>query len=743
MKRQFITAILLGTFVIACAPAQDNDIVPKKTTEGMSFVDSLLNSLSVEEKIGQMTQLTLDMICNGEPYALDRPHTLNVEKMDKVFNELHVGSILNCGGHSYPRAKWLDIHSKIKEYTDASSSKIPVLYGIDAIHGVTYTDSSTLFPQQIGVACSWDTAMGRSLAEMAAYETRASGIRWNFSPVLDIARDPRWPRFWETFGEDVLLVSEMGESMVQGYQGDSIGDNHVSACLKHFLGYSVTLSGKDRTQAWIPERQLREYFLPQFKQAIDAGAMTIMVNSGEINGIPVHVNKQILTDLLRDELGFKGLLVTDWEDVKYLVSRHKVAADYKTAIAMSINAGIDMCMVPVDYDFPVLMKELFDEGVISEGRLDESVRRILQVKYDLGLFNHEVPTLADYPDFASDAHHALALESAKESIVMLRNEDVLPLKKEAKILLAGPNANDLNALNGGWTRTWQGTDPTYNTPGRNGLFDTMKNSGARVELFEGNASTFASRAKNFDAVILAVGEKPYTETPGDIESLDLPQEQLDLIRTAGKLNVPVILVLIEGRPRTFILPEQIDAVLLAMLPGDFGAEAIAAVLYGEHNPSGKLPFTYPRFASSHATYDHKYTDQISPTFTTDAFQPLFEFGSGMSYSEFEYSDLVLEIDTLGISDELIVSLNVLNKSNRDGKEIVSVFISDLVASITPSVKRLRAFDKKEIKAGMTEKFTFSIPVMDLAFVDAEMNWTAEPGQFVIQIGDLTTQFWVK
>ncbi|MFT4683275.1 MAG: beta-glucosidase [Flavobacteriales bacterium] len=743
MKRQFITAILLGTFVIACAPAKDNDIVPGNSTEGMSFVDSLLNSLSVEEKIGQMTQLTLDMICNGEPYALDRPHSLNIEKMDKVFNELHVGSILNCGGHSYPRAKWLDIHSKIKEYTDASSSKIPVLYGIDAIHGVTYTDSSTLFPQQIGVACSWDTALGRSLAEMAAYETRASGIRWNFSPVLDIARDPRWPRFWETFGEDVLLVSEMGESMVQGYQSDGVGDNHVSACLKHFLGYSVTLSGKDRTQAWIPERQLREYFLPQFKQAIDAGAMTIMVNSGEINGIPVHANKQILTNLLRDELGFKGVLVTDWEDVKYLVSRHKVAADYKTAIAMSINAGIDMCMVPVDYDFPVLMKELFDEGVITEGRLDESVRRILQVKYDLGLFNHEVPTLADYPDFASDAHHALALESAKESIVMLRNEDVLPLKKDAKILLAGPNANDLNALNGGWTRTWQGTDPTYNTPGRNGLFDAMKNSGARVELFEGIASTFASRAKNFDAVVLAVGEKPYTETPGDIESLDLPQEQLDLIRTAGELNVPVVLMLIEGRPRTFILPEQIDAVLLAMLPGDFGAEAIAAVLYGEHNPSGKLPFTYPRFASSHATYDHKYTDQISPTFGTDAFNPLFEFGSGMSYSEFEYSDLVLEMDTLGISGELVVTLNVTNKSKIDGKEIVSVFISDLVASITPSVKRLRAFDKKEIQAGMTEKFTFSIPVKELAFVDAEMNWTTEPGQFVIQIGDLTTEFWVK
>ncbi len=743
MNRLILSTLILSALFTACAPPGEEQNSFVKSSEGMSFVDSLLSTLSVEEKIGQMTQLNIDMICNGEPYVLDEPHTLNAEKMDLVFNELHVGSILNAGGHSYSRAKWLGIHSKIKEYTDASSSKIPVLYGIDAIHGVTYTDSSTLFPQQIGLACSWDTAMGRSLAEMAAYETRASGIRWNFSPVLDIARDPRWPRFWETFGEDVFLVSEMGESMIEGYQGTQIGDNHVSACLKHFLGYSVTLSGKDRTQAWIPERQLREYFLPQFEQAIEAGAMTIMVNSGEMNGIPVHVNKAILTDLLRNELGFKGLVVTDWEDIKYLVSRHKVAVDYKEAIAMSINAGIDMSMVPVDYDFPILLKELVDEGVITEERLDESVRRILQVKLDLGLFGHEVPTLADYPDFASEKHMSLALESSKESIVMLRNEGVLPLQRKAKILVAGPNANDLNALNGGWTRTWQGVETKYNTPGRKGLFDTMKDEGFNVSLFEGKPSALAGNARGFDAIVLAVGEKPYTETPGDIEQLDLPQEQLDLIEAAGKLNVPVILVVIEGRPRTFNLPDQIDALLLAMLPGDFGAEAISAVIFGEHNPSGKLPFTYPRYASSHTTYDHKYTDQISPTFKTDAFQPLYEFGDGLSFSAFEYSDLVLENDTLGTSGELVVSVSVTNVSEVSGKEVVQVYVSDLVATITPSVKRLRAFDKREIKAGLTEKFTFSIPVSELSFVDTEMNWTVEPGQFTIQIGDLKQDFWVK
>lgn len=744
MKLKFsVLAIACFTFVACEQPTTKEAAKSNKAQGENSFVDSVLASLSVEEKIGQMTQLTLDMLVVGPAYVAEEPHTIDPARMDTVFNQLHVGSILNCAGHSYSREKWLDFHRSIKQYTDSSRSEIPVLYGIDAIHGVTYTDESTLFPQQIALACSWDTAMAKRMGAITAYETRASGIRWNFSPVLDIARDPRWPRFWETFGEDVLLVSEMGESIIDGYQGDEIGDDHVAACLKHFLGYSQALSGKDRTQAWIPERQLREYFLPQFEQAIDAGAMTIMINSGEMNGIPVHVNKTILTDLLRTELGFEGLVVTDWEDIKYLVSRHKVAATYKDAIEMSINAGIDMSMVPVDYDFPVLLKELVDEGRISEDRLDLSVRRILQVKYDLGLFGHEVPTVEDYPDFASDAHKATALEAAKESLVLLRNEDVLPLSRNQKLLIAGPNADDLNALNGGWTRTWQGDDASLNTPGKFGVFGQLQQEGVAVELWAGNANGLSSKAKGKDAVVLVVGEKPYTETPGDIESLDLPKDQLDLIEAAGELNTPVILIVVEGRPRTFSLPDQVDAVMLAMLPGDFGAEAISAVLFGEHNPSGRLPFTYPRYASSHATYDHKHTDLISPTFGTDAFNPLFQFGAGLSYSEYEYSNLTLSSDTLSLDDELELKVTVSNVSEISGKETVQVYVTDLVATITPSVKRLRAFQKVEIEGGENVELTFTISMSDLAFVNESLDWETEPGEFNVQINNQTASFWIK
>ena len=338
------------------------------------MVDDLLAKMTLEEKIGQMTQLTLDMICVGEPYALEEPHRVDEDKLNMVFDSMHVGSILNCGGHSYDRAKWHTFHNAIKEKTDNSRLKIPVLYGIDAIHGVTYTDSSTLFPQQISQACTWSPDIVQRGAEITAYEMRASGIRWNFSPVLDLARDPRWPRFWETYGEDVYLASQMGIAAVEGYQGDEIGDVNGAACLKHFLGYSVTLSGKDRTQAWIHDRQLREIFLPPFQAAVDAGAMSIMINSGEINGMPVHTSKEILTDLLRDELGFEGLAVSDWEDIKYLVTRHKVAATYKEAIKMAINAGVDMSMVPTDLDFPVLLKELVEEGEVPLSRINESCR---------------------------------------------------------------------------------------------------------------------------------------------------------------------------------------------------------------------------------------------------------------------------------------------------------------------------------------------------------------------------------
>ncbi|WP_306643207.1 beta-glucosidase family protein [Sanyastnella coralliicola] len=708
-------------------------------------MEELLSKMTLEEKVGQMTQLTLDMILEGEPYASVEPHHIDEPSLQEVIVDLNVGSILNCGGHSYPREFWLDLMTRIQDKAKETPNQIPVLYGIDAIHGVTYTDNSTLIPQQIGLACTWDTSMVKSLSETAAYEVRASGIPWNFSPVLDIARDPRWPRFWETFGEDVKLVTDMGSAMVDGYQGsgDEIDSVHVAACLKHFLGYSVTLSGKDRTQAWVPERQLREYFLPGFEEAIERGAKTIMVNSGEMNGIPVHVNPAILTDLLRNELGFEGMVVTDWEDIKYLVSRHKVAATYKEAIKMAVDAGIDMSMVPTDLEFPVLLKELVEEGEISEARIDESVRRILQLKFDLGLFDAKVPSLDDYPDFASAEARASALEAARASIVMLKNENVLPLNGGERLLVVGDNANSLNVLNGGWTRTWQGVDPQYNTPDMPSFLEEVQSRFASVTYMT-NDQFLASRGVSADHVIAFLGETPYTETPGDIEDLDLPENQIEVIGKLGELSVPTSLILSEGRPRTFgELPEGIDAFILAMLPGDQGGRALVDVLLGEHNPGGHLPFTYPRYPSAHTTYDHKYTDMMHIDFSTNAVNPLYEFGDGLSYTTFEMSDLSLSADTLGAKGTLDVSVVIKNTGDLAGSDVIQVYVSDSVATITPSVKRLRAYRKVELDAGASQEVQFSIPVQDFAFVGIDNDWVVEPGVFGVVIGDMKETLIVK
>ncbi|MDG1767296.1 MAG: glycoside hydrolase family 3 N-terminal domain-containing protein [Flavobacteriales bacterium] len=734
--------LFLAMAVVAC---QDAPQTEKQNIEtGDPEIEDLIKSMSLTEKVGQMTQLTLDMVCVGEPYNLEVPHRLSEEKLDSVIRVLKVGSILNCGGHTYPREYWLATINAIQQKALQNENPIPVLYGIDAIHGVNYTDSASLFPQQIGLACTWDTALVKSLATMSAYETRASGIRWNFSPVLDLARDPRWPRFWETFGEDVHLASIMGETMIHGYQGEGEIDSlHVSACLKHFLGYSITLSGKDRTPAWMPERQLREYVLPSFKAAIDAGALTIMVNSGEINGIPVHIDKTILEDLLRDELKFEGLAVTDWEDIKYLVTRHRVAKDYKSAIKMAIDAGIDMSMVPTDLEFPVLLKELVEEGAISEERINKSVRRILTVKKKLGLFDSQTPSMADYPKFASKEHQDLCLEAAEKSLVLLKNEnELLPLAQNKSLLVVGELAQSLNALNGGWTHTWQNNDPSFNTPGRLSFLEALQQEYAKCSfLSSADFQKNPNIAKSYDVVIAVCGEMPYTETPGDIEDLNLDDEQQGLIQAIERISTPSILVLIQGRPRTLGSElNGVDALIYAPLPGDFGGEALSNLISGTINPSGRLAFTYPKHPSAHTCYDHKYTDQIHIDFSTNAVQPLFEFGSGISYCAIDYTNLSLDQKQLGLNDTLRYSITLTNKGDRATRETLMSFVSDSVASITPSVKRLRAFESITLEAGESKTVDVLIPVSSLAFVDANMNWIVEPGVFGLQVGPLTETF---
>lgn len=717
-------------------------------------VDSVLKSLSLEEKVGEMTQLTLDMLCVGEPYKLEEPHRLDTAKLNEVLVDLNVGSILNCGGHAYEKEKWLEFISVIQEYaTKKKASGIPVLYGIDAIHGTNYTLNSTLFPQQINLAATWDPTQAVEMGRITAMETRMSGIPWTFSPVLDVARDPRWPRFWETFGEDVYLVTEMGNATVEGYQGNSADSLNIAACLKHYLGYSTTLSGKDRTPAWIPERQLREYFLPPFKAAIDKGARTIMVNSGEINGIPVHINKHILTTILREELGFEGVVLTDWEDIVYLMSRHKVAANYKDAIEMAIEAGIDMSMVPTDIKFPKLLKELVEEGRISEARIDQSVRRILKLKFELDLFNNPVPIAQDPSLFATKESAEKSYYSAAESIVLLKNKDnILPMKETTPVLLSGPTANSLNCLNGGWTGTWQGTDPKYNTEGKSNIKEAFEvHFGASLNYVEspfGKADiaipTLKKNARAAEAIVLAIGESPYTETPGDIESMDLEKDQLELVKAAAETGLPVIVVLVEGRPRTINeIASLADAIIWAGLPGNEGARALADILTGTVNPSGKLPFTYPRNPSSFTTYDHKYTDRIDPNFGTNAFDPLFEFGHGLSYTTFDYSDLSIEKDTLGRDDMLRLTISVSNTGEIVGKEVVQVYSSDLVASITPSVKRLRAFEKVELQPGEKKNLEIEIPVSRLAFVGKDLDWTVESGEFELTVGTEKRKFYVE
>lgn len=632
---------------------------------------------------------------------------------------------------------------------DEKPTGIPVIYGIDTIHGANYTLESTLFPQQIAVAATWDPQLAHRAAEVGAYETRASWIPWAFSPVLDIGRDARWPRLWETFGEDVHLATEMGTAMVEGYQGDDVSDPYrVAATMKHFLGYSLPITGKDRTQAWIPERQIREYVLPTFEAAVEAGALTVMINSGEMNGIPVHVNKDILSGMLRDELGFEGIAVTDWEDIGYLHSRHKVAGSYKEAIEMAINAGIDMSMVPVDLQFPQLLKELVEEGKVPMSRINEAVQRILTVKFKLGLFEQPFYDQEGlYEKFGSEDFAQDSYRAAVEAVTLLKNENnALPLSKESKVLVTGPASHSLTALNGGWSRTWQGTDPQYDTEGKATILDAIQRKIGLSNLTHVEGTDFTEAiniedavraAQDSDVAVICIGEAPYTEKPGDLNDLWLPEAQRELASRIAETGTPVVLVLVEGRPRIIndIVPGA-DGVVMAYLPGDEGGRAIADILFGDANPSGKLPITYPRHPNDLLTYDHNYTDQIDPNFGTNAFNPQWEFGHGLSYTTFEYSNMRLSDSRMDSAGTLTVEVDVTNSGQRTGKEVVQLYVSDLVASITPPVKRLRKFTKISLRPGDTQTVSFTLNPDDLAFVGEDNEWITEPGDFTLQIDSL-------
>ncbi|MCD6660834.1 MAG: glycoside hydrolase family 3 C-terminal domain-containing protein [Lentimicrobium sp.] len=764
MQKIFVALLLLSTLAItSCSEKKDGE-----SGSIDARVKELVSKMTIEEKAGQMTQVTIDVLTVGKsPFESDEPLKLDTATLRLAFEKYQIGSVLNTANNRARNPElWNSLIGEIQAYAlEKSRLKIPVIYGLDMIHGASYVEGATLFPQQIGMAATWNPALIERAGEITAYETRAIGCPWTFSPVLDLGMDPRWPRQWETFGEDPLLASEMGVALIAGLQGkdNNMSDpNRIASCMKHFLGYSQTVSGKDRTPALLSMNALREYHLPSFKKAIDAGAATIMINSGEINGLPVHASKYLLTDLLKNELGFKGFVVSDWQDIEYLHLRHKVAASHKEAVKLAINAGVDMSMVPYNFDFPGYVVELVKEGEIPESRIDDAVSRILKVKLMLGLFETPITTRNNYPEFASENFAADARRTSLESITLLKNQNnILPLPADAKILVAGPAADNMRPLLGGWSYSWQGNLVNEFTTAYPTIFKAIRNISAnqdavklaevvkyaaegdyRTEIKEDNPA-FISLARQSDYIVLCLGENTYTETPGNASDLDLSENQKELVKMAASSGKPVIMVLVQGRPRLINDTEPLaSAVLNAYLPGNYGGEAIARVLFGETNPSGKLPYTYPRFAYNTEPYFHKHTEALTnagaPEGTT--FNPQYPFGFGLSYTTFEYTDLTLDKVEYSATETLKVSVKVKNSSGRAGMEVVQIFVSDHFASLTPPVKRLRAFTKLMLQPGETQTVQFEIPAADLAFVNHENQTILEKGDFTISAANLKKDF---
>jgi len=739
---------------------------PGRERDDTQRIEELLKRMTLEEKVGQMTQLTIGMIVNGS----DQNIKIDPAKLDKAIGKYGVGSILNVSDQALTIERWHEIIGEIQAAAAKTRLRIPVIYGIDSIHGANYIQGATLFPQEIGMAATWNPELMKRASEITAMETRAAGIPWSFSPVLDLGRNPLWPRFWETFGEDPYLAKVMGLAFVRGLEGaDVSSQQQVAASLKHYMGYSFPLTGRDRTPAWIPENYLREYFLPTFETAVKAGARTVMINSGEINGVPGHINRHILTDILRGELGFKGFVVSDWEDIKKLVTTWRIAATEKEATRMAIMAGIDMSMVPLDYSFADLLIELVKEGAVPQSRIDEAVRRILRVKFELGLFEVPVPEVALKRKFALPESRQVSLQAARESLTLLKNaNNILPLAKTTKVLVTGPTSDSMISFNNGWSYVWQGSEESLYPKDRSTIRraieekvgagnvtfvqgtkitrpagSTSNNTPTNIEE-EVDIAAAVRAAQNVDVIVLALGEGSYCETPGNITDLTIGEPQIKLAEALKATGKPIVMVLVEGRPRIINrIADSANAILMAYNPSNEGGTAIADVLFGDVNPSGKLPYTYPRTPNGLINYDHKPFETEDTSFGNTAFKPQFEFGDGLSYTTFTYSDLRLGKQTISANEELPVSVTVTNSGKRAGKEAVLVYVSDLVASISPPRRRLRRFAKISLEPGQSRTLTFKLRRDDLSFIGADNKAVAEPGEFDVKVGGLSQRFTLK
>ncbi len=757
-----VALLSCATLLVTSLAAQQ--MAPESTPKIEKRIDKLMSKMSLEQKIGQMTQLALDVLTPDGPYVTNFPMEFDEAMMDSVFAKYYVGSILNAPTVTAQEVdRWNEIIKTIQEKALANGG-IPVVYGLDHNHGTTYTVGGTLFPQEIAMGATFNPELVRRGAEITAYESRAGSNPWIFSPVIDLGRDPRWPRIWETYGEDSYLVSQMGIAHTLGYQGEDsnkLGDASVSACLKHFMGYGASPSGKDRTPSNINEQDMRERYFAPFKEAVRAGAHSVMVNSGMNNGLPFHINTELMTEWLKEDLQWDGVIVTDWADINNVVYRDKVAESKKEAIKLAINAGIDMTMDPYSWDFCVLLKELVEEGEVSMERIDDATRRVLRMKIRMGLFEKPYNDEKDYPLFGSDEFAAEALKSVHESITLLKNEQsILPITaKNAKFLITGPNASSMRPLNGGWTLSWQGEKADrlgsqYNTilesftaeyGEENIVYEpgvTYNFEGKYWEEMTPEIDKAVAAAEGVDYIILCIGENSYCETPGNLDRLALSKNQRDLTKALATTGKPIIMVLSEGRPRVIEDIEPLAAAIVhTYLPGNYGGDGLVDILNGEVNPSGKLPYTYPRYENSLITYDYKpcqQLDQMAGAYNYDAVVSVqWAFGYGLSYTTFNYSNLVCSQSEFTADDTISFTIDVTNSGSVDGKESVMLFSSDLFASLTPDVRRLRSFEKIELKAGETKSVTLEVPASSLAFVGYDGKWILEKGDFMIQVGDET------
>ena len=751
--------ILLSISLLALAyTASANVPVIKSDPKIEAQVEQTLKKLTLEEKIGQMMELVTDLFGANDKNGV---FYIDEHKTDSILSRYKIGSILNAPNTCAPTAKqWEKYISQIQKIS-MKRIGIPCVFGLDQNHGSTYTQGGTLFPQNINVAATFNREIARRSAEATAYETRAVSIPWTYSPTVDLGRDARWPRIWENFGEDCYLSSEMGKAMVYGFQGEdpnNIDQYHIATSMKHFMGYGVPWTGKDRTPAYISPADLREKHFAPFLAGLQAGALTVMVNSASVNGMPMHANKDILTGWLKEETGWDGVLITDWADINNLYTREMVAKDKKDALRIAINAGIDMIMEPYSCDACGYLVELVKEGKIPMSRIDDACRRVLRMKYRLDLFKNPTQKLKNYPKFGGEEFAKLALEGATESMVLLKNEgNILPLQHGKKILLTGPNANQMRCLDGGWSYTWQGHRADEFAGKYNTIYEAFCNEYGKENVILNQGVTYNEKgkyweenepqiqgavdaAKDADVIVACIGENSYTETPGNLTDLWLSENQRNLVKALAQTGKPVILVLNEGRPRLIADIEPLaQGIVNILIPGNMGGDALANLVSGKSNFSGKMPYTYPKEINSLANYDFKKSEEVGTmegAYDYNAkITQQWGFGYGLSYTSYKYSNLKVSQSDFRHGDIIKVSVDVKNTGKVAGKESVLLFSSDLIASMVPDGRRLRAFDKIELLPGETKTVTFDLKADDLAFVGWDGKWRLEEGDFKLMIAD--------